>query len=299
MIIGNSSAMAILESYCRKKNWGNLTLIGPKGVGKFTAAKALACKMVNCSEKQLSSHPDVFLCSGDEMVVEDVASILKFSLLMPVSAEKKIVIIDNSEMLSEILQNKLLKVVEEGDTTTFFFVAHQKLLDTIQSRTFPVYFSKLEQSEMEKYFNSISEKPSLPSCIFQGSIGRYHEVKEDIVLEETVSCLKETLETLENKSDLLQVFHELKEKDKEEFFSSHKKNADLIITFLKEVFFSLCMKKKQLCVEEPVDLSALDRVYTAQESVSIYDKLQYHCLACKDKRYTKNDFFMLVSYMVL
>jgi replication-associated recombination protein RarA len=297
--IGNLSAVKAMESYCKKENWGNLTFSGPKGVGKFTSAKALACKLVNCSETQLATHPDVYLCDGKEMKVEDITTLLNFSMLMPEKAFKKIVIIDNSNELSEIIQNKLLKVVEEGNTTTFFFVAHQKLLETIESRTFSIVFSKLTASEMEQYFNSIEEIPTLPICMLQGSIGRYNELKEDAVLADTVLCLKSTLENLKNKSELLQVFHVLKEKDKEEFFSSNKKNIDLIIAFLKEVFFNLYMKKKQLHVNAIVDLEALDSVYSLQESASIYEKLQQHYLSCKDARYSKNDFFILIAYMVL
>lgn len=297
---GNKRAIHILNRYIEKRFQANLTLYGPKGVGKYTAARKLASSILDCAENQLDIHPDALIISEAEALkVDTVSEILEFSSLLPVRGKNKVIIIDNAESMSEIIQNKLLKIVEENKSNIFIFVTSKPLLGTIHSRTFNIQFSSLTDKELEDYLEEKQEKTELPISLYGGSIGRYELLKKDEATSFASSMKKvlSTLETMSEKHEILSAFSELKEKDNQEFFSLQKENVDLAICFLKEVFFELYMLKTYGRKSTSIDLSRLDELYSLDEAEKIFNKAKEHQKSCMDVRYTKNDFFMLIASM--
>ena len=80
---------------------------------------------------------------------------LKFLNKSTYSNNIKIVLIDNAEYLNLNSSNALLKVIEEAEKNTFFFIIHNnsyKILDTIKSRCleFKIFFNSLEKKNIFK-----------------------------------------------------------------------------------------------------------------------------------------------------
>lgn len=301
-IKGNKKAIHILNRYIEKGFNANLTLQGPKGVGKYTAARKVASDILNCTDNRLDIHPDAMIVSQPEAIkVEIVSKILEFSSLLPVRGNNKVIIIDNAETMSEIVQNKLLKIVEENTTNIFIFVTSKSLLGTIHSRTFNVQFTSLTEDELNEYLKDKKEVPELPLSIYGGSVGRYELLKggDNSDFASIVKGIIHTLQTMNKKHEILAAFYELKEKDKNEFYSTYKENADLVISFIKEVFFDLYMLKTTGRKSNSINLSRLNALYSLEETEKIYKQAKEHQHLCKDVRYTKNDFFMLIALMAM
>ena len=121
----------------------------------------------NKSYKSLcnNTHPNFFLLENnvheENIKIENVRNILKILNKSTYYSNIKIVMIDNAEYLNINSSNALLKVLEEPNNNTFFFIIHNsanRILDTIKSRCiqFKFFFTYLEKKSILKILlNSI------------------------------------------------------------------------------------------------------------------------------------------------
>lgn len=298
-IVGNRQAVYTLNCYINKKMCANLTLQGPRGVGKYTAARQIACELLGTTEEKLDIHPDSMIYSEEEpLKVEDISNIIEFTSLMPIKGDKKVILIDNAEKMSEAVQNKLLKSVEDNGNNVFIFVTSRELLGTIHSRTFNVAFQSLTEEELLEYIESKGETPPMPLGLYDGSVGRYEMLKSNDYLITTVSKLVTTFQELKDKSEFLEIFHEMKEKDKYEFYTMQKENTEMVIGFIKKIFSEVYFHKKY-GEQGSIDLECLSRSYSLEQVERIIEKCKNDQYICRDNRYTKNDFFLLVALLTL
>lgn len=144
--------------------------VGPKGIGKTSAARILA-KAINCEAKKDSRVKPCGVCeqcksitSGNNIDViemdaasnrgiDDVRALRDIVKLAPARAKAKVYIIDEAHMLTTEASNALLKTLEEPPSHVYFILATtnpEKLIDTIKSRTTFIQFTKATADEITR-----------------------------------------------------------------------------------------------------------------------------------------------------
>lgn len=148
---------------------------GPKGTGKTSTARILA-KIVNCDDLKNGKPCDkckecksitngsnldvVEMDAASHRGIDDVRILRDAVKLAPVSAKKKIYIIDEVHMLTTEASNALLKTLEEPPEHVIFVLATtnpEKLIETIRSRTTLIPFKKATNSEIVRSLKRVAE----------------------------------------------------------------------------------------------------------------------------------------------
>ncbi len=112
---------------------------GPKGVGKTSIARILAHEINGLPYSEDSNHLDIIeIDAASNNGVDDIRDLREKVQIAPVSAAKKVYIIDEVHMLSKPAFNALLKTLEEPPEHVVFILATtdiDKVPETIVSRT--------------------------------------------------------------------------------------------------------------------------------------------------------------------
>jgi len=101
----------------------------------------------SCKRVEINKNPDLLIIDKTNLQVADIESLIDNVQLKPMIYSYKVVFITNVEGLSEIVQNKLLKTLEEPNPNVVFVLACtniEKLLPTIKSRLKKHYVSSID-----------------------------------------------------------------------------------------------------------------------------------------------------------
>ena len=162
-VLGQDHVTNIL---CRALEQGKIAhaylLTGPRGVGKTSVARILAHEINQLPYDEEASHLDIIeIDAASNNGVDDIRALREKAQVAPVSAPKKIYIIDEVHMLSKPAFNALLKTLEEPPAHVVFILATtdaDKLPATILSRVQQFFFRPIPVDIMARQLMTIAEK---------------------------------------------------------------------------------------------------------------------------------------------
>lgn len=236
-IIGNESIKQLLNKNINSNNiLHSYLFLGIEGIGKSIFAKEFA-KMILCNEDSNkpcntcksciefdnNNNPDYQVIDRDfdsdkkkeknSIGIEQIRYMNSKITEKPIISNRKVYVINNSDLMTREAQNCLLKTLEEPpEYASIILIAsnESKLLNTIKSRCLKVNFNRIDNDDIEKYIiENIDEninKRIIP--FFNGSIGKAINILENIddynKVEELVNNLdKNSLINIMNNSDVL------------------------------------------------------------------------------------------------
>lgn len=149
---------------------------GPKGLGKTSTARIIA-KVVNCEKRKDSIEPCneceqcLSITNGTNMDIleidaasnrgiDEIRELKEKIRLAPLSAKKKVYIIDEVHMLTTEAFNALLKTLEEPPAHAMFILCtteSHKIPSTILSRCFHLSFHLATEEELVRAFGRIAK----------------------------------------------------------------------------------------------------------------------------------------------
>lgn len=165
-IIGQKHITDILSRALSKNQLSHAYLFtGPRGVGKTSVARILAHAINNLPYDEVTTNLDIIeIDAASNNGVEDVRDLREKVQIAPVSAAKKVYIIDEVHMLSKPAFNALLKTLEEPPEHIVFILATtnvEKIPATILSRTQRFSFRPITIADAVEHLKYIAKQEKI------------------------------------------------------------------------------------------------------------------------------------------
>lgn len=165
-ILGQSHVTDVLKKALEQGKIAHAYLLtGPRGVGKTSIARILAHEINQLPYEDSSNHLDIIeIDAASNNGVEDVRDLRDKVQIAPVSAVKKVYIIDEVHMLSKAAFNALLKTLEEPPEHIVFILATtdvEKLPATIVSRTQRFSLRAIPLADIVQHLKHIAKEEKL------------------------------------------------------------------------------------------------------------------------------------------
>jgi DNA polymerase III subunit gamma/tau len=160
-VVGQSHVTGVLSRSLKQGKIAHAYLLtGPRGVGKTSIARILAHEINNLPYDSETTHLDIIeIDAASNNGVDDVRDLRDKVQIAPVSAAKKVYIIDEVHMLSKPAFNALLKTLEEPPEHIVFILATtdlHKVPATIISRTQHFAFRSISKPHLVEQLRKIA-----------------------------------------------------------------------------------------------------------------------------------------------
>lgn len=176
-----------------------LMLVGPLGSGKRMLANQIGKHLLKLgSDSTLTAHPYfmyISAASGREISIDQIrVAISKLKLKVPgKSSVKRVILIEDAQLMSLEAQTALLKSLEEpaGDTAFILTVPSEKaVLPTVASRVAKLRVYPVSLTQAKKFFMPAHPEKTIESSwvLSQGAVGLLHAL-----LKEDTHALKMTI----------------------------------------------------------------------------------------------------------
>lgn len=248
-IIGNERNKEVLEQLVKENKISNAYIfIGQESIGKLLFAKEFA-KAILCSNTtkpcdnckscigfETSNNPDFIMVNpnGNNIKIEQIRELTKAVYEKPIISNRKVYIINDSDLMTKEAQNSLLKTLEEPpEYVTIILIAsnENQFLPTIKSRCTKIYFNKLQDEELKLVLNQQYNYIDLPKVILDianGSVKKAIELKDKEKEYESIQKMFSNLENI-NIIDFITC--------KEELFND-KEEINGILEYINLIFFN-------------------------------------------------------------
>lgn len=260
-IIGNEKVKAILNktidtnSILHSYIFSGIDSIGKKMFAK-EFAKSILCtseenkpcgKCKSCVEFENDNNLELNIIEpdGNTIKIDQIRLLQEKIYEKPIISNKKVYIINNSELMNTQAQNCFLKTLEEPPEFAVIILItsnENNLLSTIKSRCIKIKFDKVSNEEIEKYIkkNQIIEnitKQLIDAC--EGSIGKANKLAEKI---EQYQAVDELVEVMKSKS-IIDSLVEMKK------VSKYKDEIIELLDYMNVILMKKIDLKKTKCIE--------------------------------------------------
>lgn len=216
-IIGNDNVKVLLDNLITANNLvHSYMFVGTEGIGKVLFAQNFA-KMILCQNEPKAcntcsscikfdsdNHPDFMQIDsedGKSIKINQIRLLQEKIAEKPIISNKKVYIINDSDLMTVEAQNCLLKTLEEPPEYAVIILVlsnENKLLSTIKSRCTKIAFQKLTDSELKQYAetNNLEINTSLLS-VCDGSIAKLQNLQSNV---ESYNLLNNIIESFSTKN---------------------------------------------------------------------------------------------------
>lgn len=247
-VIGNDNIKELLSNSIELNTFvHSYMFVGPDGIGKSIFAKDFA-KMLLCMSEQKAcnncsscikfdsnNHPDFVIINSDDgksIKINQIRIMQEQIAEKPIISNRKVYIIDDSDLMTVEAQNCLLKTLEEPPEYAIIILVlsnENKLLNTIKSRCTKIVFHKLTNEQLLLYTkqNNISVNSDLlDTC--NGSISNLLKLQENATLYNSLDLIINDF----NSKDIVDIWNE------SDVLYSSKDNIYALLEYMNNVFFN-------------------------------------------------------------
>lgn len=247
-IIGNEKNKELLDQIIRKNNIAHSYMfIGRESIGKMLFAKefakAILCindskpcgKCKSCIEFESSNNPDFEIIEpdGNNIKIEQIRELIKKVYEKPIVSNKKVYIINDSNLMTKEAQNSLLKTLEEPQEFVVIILIssdEDKILPTVKSRCTKFFFKELDDQEIAKFIKEKFGDVHLDESMIKLSEG---SINKSLKVVEKKSILDDLKVMIKN----IELIDEVEIINYSTFFVDNKENINLLLDYMYILFF--------------------------------------------------------------
>lgn len=255
-IIGNENVKHLLDNSIKSNNLvHSYMFVGPEGIGKSIFAKDLAeiilcmsshssacSNCSSCIKFESNNHPDfVFIDSDDgkSIKIGQIRLMQEQISEKPIVSDRKVYVINNSDLMTVEAQNCLLKTLEEPPeyATIILVLANEnKLLNTIKSRCTKIAFQKLSDDDLINYakINNIEINTDLLATC-NGSISNLINLRNNVEAYQALDTILESFST----KDIVDIWNNA------DILYKSKENINNLLEYFNTVFLNKLRSSKE------------------------------------------------------